>query len=700
MTKTAKIAVDIGGTFTDVALQLGAGASSFITAKTLTTQDPVKGAMHAVSLALDKAKLSPDHIASFIHGTTLATNALIERKGAKVGVITTEGFRDILEIAYERRYDQYNLLLDKPDMLVPRERCFVIPERMSATGTVLLQLKEDHLDEILAGFEREGVESVAICLLHSYANPSHELRIAQLISQKRPHLFVSLSCEVSPEAREYDRLCTTVANAYIRPMMETYLKRLATVLQDDGFDCPLFIITSGGGMTTLETATRFPIRLVESGPSGGAILAAKVAHKCGLNQVVSFDMGGTTAKVCLIDDGEPQTSRHFEIGRTDRFMKGSGLPVRIPVIEMIEIGAGGGSVAGVDRLGRITIGPESAGSEPGPACFGRGGQRATVTDADVTLGHIDVDAFAEGQLNIDRNLAEAAIQAEVGTKLELQPQDAAYGICQIVDENMANAGRVHAVECGKELGARTMIAFGGNGPLHATQVAEKMGLSKIVIPTDPGVGSAVGFLFAPVSYEIVRSHYTTLDQFDIDGVNQLFDTMHQEALRIVQQGAQDAPLCETRRAFMRYKGQGHEIEVSLPSRDLTQKDLVQLLVDYDTEYRALFSRSVPGMTVEIMNWAITVSTQQQRDIPTKMQQVVNTELIGIDHEVYFGVQRGQLSTPTYLRSALIAGDLISGPALIIESQTTTLVGPNFDALVDKQGYLILTRRHTSQGEEQ
>jgi N-methylhydantoinase A len=700
MTKTAKIAVDIGGTFTDVALQLGAGASSFITAKTPTTQDPVKGAMHAVSLALDKAKLSPDHIASFIHGTTLATNALIERKGAKVGVITTEGFRDILEIAYERRYDQYNLLLDKPDMLVPRERCFVIPERMSATGTVLLQLKEDHLDEILAGFEREGVESVAICLLHSYTNPSHELRIAQLISQKRPHLFVSLSCEVSPEAREYDRLCTTVANAYIRPMMETYLKRLATVLQDDGFDCPLFIITSGGGMTTLETATRFPIRLVESGPSGGAILAAKVAHKCGLDQVVSFDMGGTTAKVCLIDDGEPQTSRHFEIGRADRFMKGSGLPVRIPVIEMIEIGAGGGSVAGVDRLGRITIGPESAGSEPGPACFGRGGQRATVTDADVTLGHIDVDAFAEGQLNIDRNLAEAAIQAEVGTKLELQPQDAAYGICQIVDENMANAGRVHAVECGKELGARTMIAFGGNGPLHATQVAEKMGLSKIVIPTDPGVGSAVGFLFAPVSYEIVRSHYTTLDQFDIDGVNQLFDTMHQEALRIVQQGAQDAPLCETRRAFMRYKGQGHEIEVSLPSRDLTQKDLVQLLVDYDTEYRALFSRSVPGMTVEIMNWAITVSTQQQRDIPTKMQQVVNTELIGIDHEVYFGVQRGQMSTPTYLRSALIAGDLISGPALIIESQTTTLVGPNFDALVDKQGYLILTRRHTSQGEEQ
>ncbi|MEM7342808.1 MAG: hydantoinase/oxoprolinase family protein [Chloroflexota bacterium] len=691
--KTIRIAVDIGGTFTDVALEQQSDHRHFITAKTPTTAtDPVIGALEGIRLAMEKAEAESSAVGSIIHGTTLATNALIEKKGAQVGVITTVGFRDILEIAYERRYNQYDMFLDKPDTLVPRDRCYTITERMTAAGQILTPLAETELDSILADFDRQGIESVAVCLLHAYANPSHEQRLAELIQQKRPGLFVSLSSDVSPEAREYDRLCTTVANAYIRPLMETYLLKMAAALKERRIDCPFFIMTSGGGMTTLETAIRFPIRLVESGPSGGAILAASVAESCGLDQVISFDMGGTTAKICLIDDGKPQTSRHFEIARAERFMKGSGLPVRIPVIEMIEIGAGGGSIAKLDRLQRITVGPESAGSEPGPACFGRGGENATVTDSDVVLGHIDPTAFAEGRLTIDPTLAETAALTDIGQGLGLNAQDAAFAIAQIVDENMANAGRVHAVECGKALPPRTMIAFGGNGPLHATRVAEKMGVERIVIPADPGVGSAIGFLYAPVSYEIVRSHYTTLNDFDVAGVNQLFQTMRDEAIQIVEAGAQGETLQETRIAFMRYKGQGHEIEVSLPIRDLTEDDLAYLLDQYETEYRAQFHRSVPGMTIEIMNWAVTVSTVPTRQAPLEPQEILNKQRTGKDHTVYFGPQAKAQPCPIYHRPDLQPGDHIIGPALIVEPQTTTLLGQDFEVLVDQRDNLVLTRR--------
>lgn len=691
--ETVRIAVDIGGTFTDVALEQRSGSSHFVTAKTPTTPaNPVVGAITAVRLALEKASVAPLAVSTFIHGTTLATNALIEKKGALVGVITTAGFRDILEIAYERRYNQYDIFIDKPDTLVPRERCYTIKERMMASGEVLTPLDESGLDAILADFDRQGIESVAVCLLHAYANPAHEQRLAELIAQKRPDLFVSLSSAVSPEAREYDRLCTTVANAYVRPLMETYLLGLAAALQAEGIECPLFMMTSGGGMTTLETAIRFPIRLVESGPSGGAILAANVAQNCGLDQVISFDMGGTTAKICLIDDGKPQTSRHFEIARAERFMKGSGLPVRIPVIEMIEIGAGGGSIAKLDRLQRITVGPESAGAEPGPASFGRGGEEATVTDSDVVLGHIDASAFAEGRLTIDANAAQNAILRDIGQQLGLNARDAASAIAQIVDENMANAGRVHAVECGKALPPRTIIAFGGNGPLHATRVAKKMGVKRIVIPADPGVGSAIGFLYAPVSYEIVRSQYTTLSEFDVEGINTLFHKMYEEAVRIVAAGAPGEALQQTRIAFMRYKGQGHEIEVLLPNRDLTQNDLPHLLEQYEAEYRAQFHRSVPGMTVEIMNWAVTISTNPWAHQALAPQPILNKHLTGEPHTVYFGPKVGELACPIYRRPGLQAGDLITGPALIVEAQTTTLLGPEFELLVDQRQNLVLTRR--------
>ncbi len=695
----ARLAIDIGGTFTDVAIARPGDTRNFVTAKCPTTPgDPVAGAMHGVSLALERAGLSPADFGGFIHGTTLATNALIERKGATVGVITTEGFRDILEIAYERRYDQYDINIEKPDLLVPRERCAAVPERMNTKGEVLRPLDAGTLDETLATLDAEGVTSIAICLLHAYANPAHELELASLIAKKRPGLSISLSSEVSPEIREFDRLCTTVANAYVKPLMAQYLVALADRLRTDGFTCPLFIMTSGGGMTTLETAIRFPIRLVESGPSGGAILACEVARTSGLAEAVSFDMGGTTAKICLIDNGQPQTSRHFEIARAARFIKGSGLPVRIPVIEMIEIGAGGGSISDVDRLGRITVGPKSAGAEPGPACYGKGGDAPTVTDADVTLGYIDPGLFAEGTLNMVPGNADKAIETGIAGKLGLQLDEAAYGISQIVDENMASAARVHAVEHGKDLTRRAMIAFGGNGPLHATRLADKIGVDTIIVPPNPGVGSAVGFLSAPVSYEIVRSLYMLLDGFDVEAVNGLFERMIGEASGVVSAGTDDTGLIANRRAFMRYRGQGHEIEVALPDRALAIADLPALREAYDEAYRAQFHRSVAGMEIEIMNWAVTVSTEVADPVAAQAASQPVSPSPAKSRSVYLRLDAARRSVPLYMRADLPPGTTISGPALIAEPQTTTFVDANYSAGIDGGNNIILRRHREGTGQ--
>lgn len=686
------MAVDIGGTFTDVAISLPNKPGDYITAKCLTTpDDPVAGAMIGVTSALERAGLKPDDIGSFIHGTTLATNALIERKGATVGVIATEGFRDILEIAYERRYDQYDINIDKPDLYVTRDRCFTVPERVSAQGKVLRPLDEDALDEVLERLDAEGVTSVAVCLLHAYANDAHEQALARLICQKRPGMAVSLSSEVSPEVREFDRLCTTLANAYVMPLMERYLLALDERLKQDGFACPFFVMTSGGGMTTLETAVRFPIRLVESGPSGGAILACEVAQSTGCDEAVSFDMGGTTAKICLIDQGRPQTSRHFEIGRAARFIKGSGLPVRIPVIEMIEIGAGGGSIAGVDRLGRITVGPESAGAEPGPACYARGGFEPTVTDSDVALGYIDPEHFAEGRLRIDPGAADEAIAKTISSPMELELEESAYGISQIVDENMASAARIHAAEHGKDTSRRTMIAFGGNGPLHATRLADKIGVSRIIVPPNPGVGSAVGFLSAPVSYEIVRSLYMTFSAMDLAAVNKLFAQMVEEATAIVSAGSDETKLTQRRAAYMRYRGQGHEIEVPLPLRDLVETDLELMREAYDEAYRAQFHRSVEGMEIEIMNWVLTISTPAGAGSEAGRAPQQDAPEPAKTRKVYLRRAGARQAVPVLERTRLAPGHRLSGPALIVEPQTTTFVDAHFGAEIDTGGNIILTR---------
>jgi len=606
-TQNLRLAVDIGGTFTDSVLfdkNNGILASN----KTLTShKNPADAALQGAHQTLKSAGAIMSQVNAFVHGTTLATNALIEKRGATVATITTEGFRDILEIAYERRYSQYDINLQKPDFLVSREHAFTINERMAASGEVIQALDDSQIPDIVDALRHHRIDAVAICLLHAYANASHERRIRSLLEAAMPELRISISSEVSPEAREFDRLCTTVANAYIQPLMQSYLSAFAQQFKDAGLNCPILMMSASGGMTTIDTAAKFPIRLVESGPAGGAILAAHTAKKCHLERVLSFDMGGTTAKLCLIDNGAPLMSRQFEIARAARFIKGSGMPVRIPVVDMIEIGAGGGSIASLDSLNRILVGPRSAGSQPGPVSFGLGGSEATVTDADVVLGYIQPSMFAEGAFDVDKLAAAEAILSQIGTPLSLDCASAADGISRIVDENMANASRMHAVESGKELSSYTMVAFGGNGPLHACRVARAAGVSRILIPNDPGVGSAVGFLYAPVSFEIVKSHYSLLSTLDVLGINLLLDEIVEKATETVRLGDKDGKLNIERSAFMRYSGQGHEIEIQLPDRPLVESDKTELSNRFEVAYSQQYSRPVPGMAIEILNWSVSVA---------------------------------------------------------------------------------------------
>src|SRR4051795_12480271 len=604
-----RLGVDIGGTFTDVALEVSDPIGERrVSAKILTTPDaPERAVIVAIREVLRDASLPPRDLSLIIHGTTLATNAIIERKGAKTALITTEGFRDTIEIRHENRFEQYDVNIDLPPPLVPRRRRFVVPERINAQGKIILPLDETVVERLADRILAEEIDSVAIGFLHSFNNPVHEQRTREILTARLTGVAFTLSSEVSPEMREYERFSTACANAYVQPMMGRYLVNLEEKLQQEGLRCPLFLMLSGGGLTTVETAIRFPVRLVESGPAGGAIFASHIARQCRLESVLSYDMGGTTAKICLIDEFQPQTSRAFEVARIYRFKKGSGLPLRIPVIEMVEIGAGGGSIARVDRLNRITVGPDSAGADPGPACYGRGGEAPTVTDADLLLGRIDPSGFSGGRMALDRDAAEATVQREVADPLDLAVSLAAFGVSEIVDENMANAARVHAIESGKDARGRTLIAFGGAAPLHAARLAEKLGLDRVLVPSNAGVGSAVGFLRAPIAYEIVRSHLQRLDAFDAAAANALFEAMRAEAEAIVRLGEPKAPLTETRSAFMRYRGQGHEIAVPVPVRHYRDADGAELLAAFEAAYRRLYSRVIPGVEVEVLSWVLLLS---------------------------------------------------------------------------------------------
>ncbi len=703
-TPHVKLAVDIGGTFTDVVLEIGAAQTS---TKVLTeTRAPERGVMAGIRAVLSEAGMAASRVDMLVHGTTLATNALIERKGARTALLATQGHRDTLDLAYEDRFAEYDVYIDKPEPLVPRNLRFTVAERITARGDVLLPLHEEGVRQLVPQLRAAGIESLAIGFLHAYANGAHERRAAEILAAEMPGLWITLSSEVCPEIREYDRFSTAAANAYVQPLMAGYLERLATALAADGFDAGLYLMLSGGGLATLDTAKRFPVRLVESGPAGGAILAASVARECAIDRLLSFDMGGTTAKICLIDDAAPQTSPSFEVARVYHYMKGSGLPLRVPVIELVEIGAGGGSIASIDSLGRIAVGPQSAGSDPGPSCYGRGGTAATVTDADLVLGKIDAQGFAGGSIRLDGAAARAAVVRAVGAALEPGgaqdgqdlAQKAALGVAEIVDENMASAARIHSIERGKTLGDRAMVAFGGAAPLHAARIAEKLGIDRVIVPTNAGVGSAVGFLRAPVAYEVVRSRYMRLSGFDAETANATLAEMSGEARDVVEKGAMGRPLVETRLAAMRYIGQGHEIAVPVPDGQLAAGDREALRDGFEAQYARQYGRAVTGVDVEIMGWSLTVSTAAgEAPAPAQAAAEGAAPPPAGRRQVYDAVSKRFETYREYPRAALRPGMRLEGPAVITEDQTTTIVTPPFDVAVNELGYIVMERRRPAPG---
>jgi N-methylhydantoinase A len=535
-----------------------------------------------------------------------------------------------------------------------------------------------------------AIESVAIGFINSYLNPEHEQRVAGMLQAALPRLWISLSCEVSPQIREYDRLSTATANAYVQPLMASYLRDLERQLAGEGFQCPLLLVMSTGGLTTVDAAVKFPVRLVESGPAGGAILASEIARRGGFDKVVAFDMGGTTAKLCLIDDGAPQYADSFEVDRMQRFIRGSGLPLRIPTIEMVEIGAGGGSIASIDELGRLRMGPQSAGSDPGPGCYGRGGTHATVTDADLLLGRLDGRGFAGGLLDLCPDAAADVIARHVGTPLGVNVIPAAAAMSEIVDEAMANAARVHAVESGKDVSNRTLIAFGGAAPLHAARVADKLGISRVVIPADAGVGSAVGFLLAPVSFEVTRTWMIGLDRLTAQNVAAAVEAMYAPASATVRRAAPDDELVVELKAHMRYAAQGHELEARLMLEPIPDGEAFR--VAFEERYVALYGRLIPRVPINLVALALRVSVPRSPVRPARYASLAPAKAApGPLRELADSNGERMLPVPTYFRTDLSPGSFVEGPAIVAERQTTTVVPGGMRASIDVWGNIVMTR---------
>jgi N-methylhydantoinase A/oxoprolinase/acetone carboxylase beta subunit/N-methylhydantoinase B/oxoprolinase/acetone carboxylase alpha subunit len=700
----ARLAADIGGTFTDIALEVdrGGGSSEPVlhTAKVLTTPEaPADAVLDGVERVLREARIAPAEVGVFIHGTTLATNALIERRGARTALLTTQGIRDSVEMAHENRFEQYDLYMRRPEPLVPRNRRIGIPERLAADGTVLLPLDEHAVRTAAASLAADGVTSVAVGYLHSYLDARHEERTAEILAECWPEASVTISSEVCPEIREYERFSTACANAYIAPLVRQYLTDLDARLAALGLGCELYLMTSGGGLGTLAEALRFPVRLIESGPAGGALLASDIARGLDCERALSFDMGGTTAKLCIVEGGHPRTNREFEVGREYRFLPGSGLPLRLPVIEMVEIGAGGGSIASLDALGRITVGPASAGSEPGPAAYGRGGMEPTVTDADAVLGRLAPERFAGGTLTFDVDAAAKAVGTALAEPSGLQTTISAIGIAEVVDENMANAGRVHAADQGCDISRGTLIAFGGAAPLHAARVAAKLGIDDIVVPAGAGVGSAIGFLAAPVSHESVRTRHARVSELTAANLASLLGEMAEESNAIVHAAAPRAETVTHVRALMRYRGQGHEITVDVDAAALLAGDSnrpsdaevrSQLRTAFTKAYQQLYTRHIGNLEIEILSWLLEVRTPQAPAVslhPVVADEPVSSEVTALVTDTATGQA---VAHALFERDTLTEGAWLAGPALVTEDQTTTLVPAGAVATVTAGGHLRLT----------
>ena len=683
-----RVGVDIGGTFTDL-LVFDISTGAFNVGKTLTTpDDPSRAVTEGLSSVLADAGLTPASVRQIVHGTTLVTNAIIERKGAKTALITTAGFRDAVEIGREHRYDMYDIFLELPEPLVPRRRRMEIDERILSDGEVLTPVDPGEVETLARDLAGEGIEAVAIALLHSYRNPEHERQVEAILNEFAPDLIVSTSSDVVPEIREYERTSTTIANVYVRPIVTRYLGQLEASLAELGFSGSLFIMLSSGGICTVETARKYPIRLIESGPAAGAIAAAEYGQRIGMNDVFSFDMGGTTAKACIIDDGQPMTTSDFEVSRVYRFKKGSGLPVKVPVIEMIEIGAGGGSIAWIDSLGLLKVGPESAGAQPGPVCYGQGGMQPTVTDADLVLGYLDPNYFLGGTMQLDIQRAKEAIVKEVAEPLGLDVLTAAWGIHQVVNENMAGAARIHAIEQGKDPRSYPLFAFGGAGPVHAFNVARILRSPTLVVPIGAGVTSAVGFLTAPLSFDFVRTYYGRLDALDWEHVNGLFSEMELEGRAILDAaGVPEGEVSVIRSAEMRYVGQGHEIAVEIPEGELAQDSVPELSRRFEAEYERLYERGAGDNPVETLSWRVVVSGRRPSLPLDKISGDGDFVTMALDAQkgerrVYLPEDGGLVAVPVFDRYRLGPGARLPGPAILEERESTIVIGRDARIVVD------------------
>ena len=677
-----RVGIDIGGTFTDMLLVGDDGAA--VIGKTLTTPgDPSLAVENALSPVLGNGAVKAAERGTLIHGTTLVTNALIERKGAPTALLTTAGFRDAVEIGREHRYELYDLNLELPKPLVPRHLRFDVPERVAADGAVLQPLDENFVRRLVAELWDNGIKAIAVCYLNSFRNPDHERRTAEIIAEIAPEIRVSLSSQVVAEIREFQRTSTTLANVYVQERVADYLAQLQARLDKIGFSGSFFVMLSSGGIATRETSARFPVRLLESGPAAGALAAAYSGVRSGHRDLLSFDMGGTTAKLCVIEDGEPLKTHEFEVDRVYRFRKGSGLPMRIPVIDMIEIGAGGGSIARVDSLGLLKVGPDSSGADPGPVCYRQGGKDATVTDADLVLGYLDANYFLGGKMHLDEDGARAALE-RLGKPLNMSVEQVAWGIHQIVNENMANAARAHLGERGKDPRRMPMYAFGGAGPVHGYRVAEILRLPALISPFGAGVGSTFGLLAAPLAFDFVRSAYSRCDQLEWSFANHLLNEMQGEGRRVLESsGLATHAITYQRTADMRYVGQGHEVSVRLPDGELGPRHLAQITSAFEDTYKSLYGRKGPDVALEIVNWRVVASGPQPAmnlKLPRHAAQGDGARK-GL-RRAYFPECGGYLDTVVFDRYALESGMTFDGPAIVEEKESTLIVGAGGRAAVD------------------
>ncbi|MBV9785072.1 MAG: hydantoinase/oxoprolinase family protein [Acidisphaera sp.] len=685
-----RIGVDVGGTFTDFVLVDDHRQLIYLGKQLTTPRDPSRAIIEGIQRILREAGVDIGKLDGVVHGTTLVTNTVIERKGAKVGLVTTKGFRDVLEMGREIRYDLYDLFLEKPEPLVPRHLRSEVDERVDATGAVLRPLDKDELRTVARRLVDQGVEAIAIAFLHAWRNDAHEREALAIVRAEHPDLPVTLGSEIAPEIREYERSNTAAANAYVQPLMQRYLSRLEGELHELGHRGTLSIMLSAGGLTTVRTASKFPIQLIESGPAAGATAAALYAKLTGNDYLISLDMGGTTAKMCLVEHGAPEHSNEFEAGRVKRFRKGSGLPLKVPVIDLIEIGAGGGSTAWIDGMGLLKVGPESAGSEPGPVCYRRGGTEPAVTDADLLLGYLSPDFFLGGDMALDLDAVRKAVETRIAAPLGLGVEQAAAGIHAVVNENMAAATRMYIAEKGRDPRRYTMIAFGGAGPVHAYGLAKLLKLRRLICPLGAGVTSALGFLVAAPAVDLVRSYVARLEVADWAQVDGFFTDMEATAVeRLVEAGARKEEIRFERRAEMRHVGQGFEITVPLPDGPLRASSLDQVRAQFFETYEKLFGRRIEGIGIEALTWRLHAAAPQS-DVTLRFagQKADTGQRIKGERQVFFP-ETGYAPCPVYNRYALKPGDGFRGPAVVEERESTTIVGPDSTVHVDRFLNLVI-----------